>query len=451
MAVRQNVDYGLEIQQVYLEMMLQHSESFARCQSIFNVDLFDKRLQKTAKFIYDYVNDYNAMPKLDTVNAATKSNLRAIEGLVDSDFDWLLNDFETFIRHKGLHKAIIDSSDLLENGEYGAVEDLIKKAVQVGLTKDLGTDYFLDPKTRLLRIKDNNGQQSTGWPALDQILYGGFSSGSLNIFVGGSGTGKSLFLGNLAVNYSLSGKAVLYLTYELSEDIVSMRMDSMISGVPCRNIFKQIDDVDVKVKQIGNKAGSMQVKYLPSGRNVNDIRSYLKEFEIKTSKKIEVLVVDYMDLLMPASKKISAENLFIKDKFVSEELRNLAVEKNLIVISASQGNRSSVNQEEMDHTHISGGLSKIQTADNVFGIYITNEMRENGEYQLQILKTRNSSGTGKKIPMVYNVETLRITDEGGTVADAMFNRKSNDLSETLKRTSSVGQPTGQSKLRSLIN
>jgi replicative DNA helicase len=127
-------------------------------------------------------------------------------------------------------------------------------------------------------------------------------------------------------------------------------------------------------------------------------------------RKVDVLLVDYMDLLMPLSKKISAENLFVKDKYVSEELRNLAVEKNCVFVTAAQLNRGAVEEVEFDHSHISGGLSKIQTADNVFGIFTSRAMRERGRYQIQLMKTRSSSGVGMKIDLDFNVDTLRITD-----------------------------------------
>ena len=161
---------------------------------------------------------------------------------------------------------------------------------------------------------------------------------------------------------------------------------------------------------IGKKSGTFQVKYMPSGKTANDIRAYLKEYEIKMGRKVDVLLVDYMDLLMPLSKKISAENLFVKDKYVSEELRNLAVEKNCIFVTAAQLNRGAVEEVEFDHSHISGGLSKIQTADNVFGIFTSRAMRERGRYQIQLMKTRSSSGVGMKIDLDFNIDTLRITD-----------------------------------------
>jgi len=220
-------------------------------------------------------------------------------------------------------------------------------------------------------------------------------------------------LANLGVNWALAGLNVVYLTLELSEELVSMRVDAMITGFATREIFKNIDDVEMKVKMIGKKSGQFQVKYMPSGKTTNDIRAYLKEYEIKMGRKVDVLLVDYLDLLMPIGKKISAENLFVKDKYVSEELRNLAMEKNCLFVTAAQLNRGAVEEVEFDHSHISGGLSKIQTADNVFGIFTSRAMRERGRYQIQLMKTRSSSGVGMKIDLEFNIDSLRISDVEG--------------------------------------
>src|SRR6056300_82030 len=410
MTTRQNTDYGYDIQKVYLEMFMTDAESFVRCQGVFDPKTFDRRLQEPAKFIKTYVEEHNALPTFDMINAATDGNLKDPGQLQENHYDWLLQEFETFSRHKALEKAILDSADLLEKGEYGPVEDLVKKPVQIGLQKDLGTDYFADPRSRLEAIKDKNGQVSTGWPALDKKLFGGFNRGELNIFAGGSGSGKSLFLANMGVNWCLAGMNVLYLTFELSEALVSMRIDSMTTDIPSRDIFKSIDDVEMKVKMIGKKAGSFQVKYMPTGKNANDLRAYIKEYEIKTGKKLDVILVDYLDLMHPNAVKISAENLFVKDKYVSEELRNLAMELNTVFVTASQLNRSSVEEIEFDHSHISGGISKINTADNLIGIFTSRAMRERGRYQIQLMKTRSSSGVGQKIDLAFDVDTLRITD-----------------------------------------
>ena len=467
MTTRQNTDYGYDIQKVYLEMMMSDAESFVRCQAVFDPGSFDRRLKAPAEFLNNYVMEHNALPTFDMINAATDINLKDPGTLQENHYDWLLAEFETFSKHKALEAAILKSADLLESGEYGACEDLVKQAVQIGLQKDLGTNYFADPRARLEGIKSTNGQVSTGWAAMDKKLFGGFNRGELNIFAGGSGAGKSLFLANIGVNMAEKGLNVVYLTLELAESLVSMRLDSMTTGIPSRDVFKSIDDVEMKVKIIGKKSGAFQVKYMPSGKTANDVRSYIKEYEIKTGKKVDVLLIDYLDLLMPASTKVSAENLYIKDKYVSEELRNLAMELNTVFVTAAQLNRGAVEEIEFDHSHISGGLSKIQTADNVFGIFTSRAMRERGRYQIQLMKTRNSSGVGQKIDLGFDLDTLRIIDidddeqdqatasQGGgasSIVNAL--KRTNTPSETPDEGAPAGKiraETDSTKLRAFIN
>ena len=439
-------NYNYDIQKLYLEMFMSDAETFARCQNIFDPENFDQRLRNTAEFINKYVDDYKVMPEASIVNASVGSDLNPVQ-LPKENYDWLMTEFEQFSRHKGLERAILSSADLLEKGDYGPVEKLIKDAIQISLNKDMGTDYFEDPRGRLTKLKDGNGQISTGWPSIDKKLYGGFNRGELNIFCAGSGGGKSLFLANLGVNWALQGLNVLYLTFELAEGLVSMRLDSMTTGISTREIFKSIDDVELKVKMIGKKSGSIQVKYMPSGKNCNDIRAYLKEYQVKKGYRPDVILIDYLDLMMPLSVKVSPSDLFVKDKYVSEEIRNLAMETQCITVTASQLNRSAVEEIEFDHSHISGGLSKIMTADNVIGIFTSRAMKERGRYQIQFMKTRSSSGVGQKVDLEFNMETLRITDLGEDEQESSFSQQKqanggqSSVYAGLKRTSTVSTTT----------
>jgi hypothetical protein len=140
------------------------------------------------------------------------------------------------------------------------------------------------------------------------------------------------------------------------------------------------------------------------------------------------MCIDYLDLLMPVSAKVSPSDLFVKDKYVSEEIRNLGKELDILMVTASQLNRSAVEEVEFDHSMISGGISKINTADNVFGIFTSRAMRERGKYQLQLMKTRSSSGVGQKIDLDFDVDTLRIVDNGDTASMGHSNSAANIMS-----------------------
>jgi transcriptional regulator with XRE-family HTH domain len=154
-------------------------------------------------------------------------------------------------------------------------------------------------------------------------------------------------------------------------------------------------------------------------------------------------MVDYLDLLMPVSAKVSPNDLFVKDKYVSEELRNLAKELGILMVTASQLNRSAVEEIEFDHSHISGGISKINTADNVFGIFTSRAMKERGKYQIQCMKSRSSTGVGQKIDLEYNIETMRITDLAEDEQYQEFKKRAPSIYESIKAKSQIvpGEPT----------
>jgi len=263
----------------------------------------------------------------------------------------------------------------------------------------------------------------------------------LNIFAGGSGSGKSLFMQNIACNWILAGLNGVYITLELSEELTAMRIDGMLTNTPSRDIFKSIEDIEVKVKMLGKKSGRLQIKYMPAQSNINDVRAYIKELQIRTGRHVDFVMIDYLDLLMPVSAKVSPSDLFVKDKYVSEEIRNFAKELDILLVTASQLNRASVEEVEFDHSHISGGISKINTADNLFGIFTSRSMREHGKYQLQLMKTRSSSGVGQKIELEFDIDSLRIRDLAEDPDYQQFKKQSSSIFASIKGGSNVKPST----------
>ena len=167
--------YDTAIQKLFVEMMLSDPQSYVRVQNIFNPNNFERSLKSAAEFIKEHCEKHTVMPVVEQINAATNNTFSQIPGMTDDHTSWFLEEFEDFTKQKELERAILAAADLLEKGDFGPVEKLIKDAVQISLTKDLGTDYFADPKARLMKIKYNNGQVSTGSNALDQKLFGGFN------------------------------------------------------------------------------------------------------------------------------------------------------------------------------------------------------------------------------------------------------------------------------------
>lgn len=441
-----SLEYTADVQKLFLEMMLQDAQSFVRVMNIYNAENFDRGLKEAANFIAEHSEKYKTMPTRELVQASTGVELKELPDLNEGHYTWFLEEFEKFTKKREIERAILQAADLIEKGEFDPVEKLVRDAIQISLTKDLGTDYWADPKDRIDRYFSSGGQVSTGWPQLDRLLYGGFSRGELNIFAGGSGSGKSLVMLNMALNWLQAGLHGVYITLELSEELCGLRTDAMLTGMSTKDIRKDIDTTTMKVVMTGRKSGTYQIKSLPAQSTINDIRAYLKEYQIKTGRRVDFLMIDYLDLLMPVSTKVSPDNLFVKDKYVSEELRNLAKELKVLMVTASQLNRGAVEEIEFDHSHISGGISKIQTADNVFGIFTSRAMRERGRYQIQCMKSRSSTGVGQKIELEYDMETMRISDAGdpnGENSRSDAAPKSNILAQIKPKSTVVDRETGE--------
>lgn len=407
------IEYSEETQKLLLGFMISNPTAFVRCQNIIDPTYWNDRLRASCRYVLKFSEQYNVLPTSDQIFAETGTRIDKIDDMTQSQYtDWFMDTIENFCRHKAMEQLAYDSPSLIEQGLYGELERRSKENMLITLQKELGTDYFSNPLERLNRMRDRTGMTSTGWKHIDDKLYGGMNRGELTFFAGGPGTGKSLFLQNLALNWVQMGLNVIYITLELSEELVGLRFDAMITSTPTKSIFRNIEDAALKVSMASksNQWGKLQIKMLPqAGTNANAIRAFLKEYEIQTGTRPDAICVDYLDLLHPNNGKVNPSDLFIKDKYTSEELRGVAAEWNILAATASQLNRASVQEQDFDVSHIAGGISKINTADNVLGIYVTTAMKERGEYQIQFLKTRSSSGVGQRIYLKFDSANLRIT------------------------------------------
>ena len=420
-------EFTPEIEELFAQFLFSDPETFVRVKNIISHTYFDDPDQREAvKFMLEYTDKHNSMPTREQVRAVSGVNIDPITDLNGDHVDWFMLNMERFCQQKAAREAVHRSIDLIRENRLGEVVEAIKRASELGIVRDLGTDYFADPEERLRRMRERKNMVSTGWKHVDECLYGGFNRGEITIFAGQSGAGKSIFLQNLALNWAQLGLNVVYLTLELSEELCSMRLDSMTTGYGQKEIMRNMSDVALKVGAFrlgcrgeNGQQGSLQVKQLRSGSTANDIRAYIKEYETQNQRKVDAVLVDYLDLCMPYSVKVSPSDQFIKDKYVSEELRNIAVDHHCLLATASQLNRGSHDEIEFDHSHIAGGISKINTADNVLAIFTTISMKESGRYQIQFMKTRSSAGVGRKVDLKFDPATLRISDLADHEQDAV--------------------------------
>lgn len=406
-----DVEWNVEEQEVLLSYLLGDPNLFARCRSITEPRYFDARLRSTVKYIVEFADQYNTLPHTDQIAARTKVVLNPIPHDEQQD-RWFEDQYQSFCRRKALELVSLDSLDLIEKGEYGEYERRLKEALTVGLPSTLGLDYFADPAARLAAMRDKSNLVSTGWKDLDNVLGGGFLRGGLHLFSGTSGAGKSQLLQNLAINSVTMGLHCIYYSLELGEEYIGLRFDAMITGRTTTEAFREHQETSLLIRQFGRKhTGSLHVSRLSeAGTTAADIRAHIKNYIIKTGNRPDIILVDYLDLLYPMNKRIDPSNLFVKDKYCSEELRALAGDENLVCASATQLNRGAVEAEDFHHGHMSGGISKVMTADTLLGINNSLSHREKGLIELQVMKTRTSNKKDAKITLACDPDSMRITD-----------------------------------------
>lgn len=414
----------LEKQKLAVSCLVESRELMALCSGILKPSYFDPTLKKTVKFVSDYFQQYKDVPKLASVKAETGIALDVVGELSKSDVQFISTELETFCRHRAITEAIINGPTLLQKGDFGEILEVMKSAISVGLQKDIGLDYFADPETRLINTLETQARISTGIKELDDLIGGGMSRQELLMFAANSGGGKSMNMLNVAKNLLEQGYNGVYISLEMSEGVVSKRLDSMITKVGQKELLQEITKVASLINNAKNSGyGRFIVKRMPENRtNVNTIRSYLEQLQQSSGFKPDFICVDYLDI-MGTTHAISLDNLFVKDKYVTEEVRGLGFDFDAMIISASQLGRGAIDAEKLNQAHIQGGISKINTADYVIGIKQDDVMKAAGELMYECLKSRNSDGVGKRALLGWDAVSLVVSSHKRNDSKLVLNKR----------------------------
>lgn len=408
--------FEIEKQHYLLNSLISSHDLIALTIGILKPEYFEPRYRSAAKFILDYANEYRDVPTEELVRVETGVELTKKQ-LSRAEMEHDSKSIETFCRWCAIEKVIMHGANLLgdidtdKDKKFGELDSMMKNAIAVSLQKDLGISYFEDPHRRMEDMAKNAIPIPTGWVGLDDIIGGGINRKELFLFAANSGVGKSIFMANLSVNLMEAGYNVLYISLELADLLVSKRFDAMITGVPYAEHKNRSREIADQVIIKGQSMADLTIKRMrESVTTANDLRAYLKEYELTKGFLPDVLVVDYLDL-MASNRNISVENVFIKDKFIAEEVRSLADEFNMMAISASQLGRQAMETKDHHQGHIQGGISKVNTTDNLVAILQDETNKAAGEFILKGLKTRNSGGVGKTCILKWNQAILRVTEQ----------------------------------------
>jgi len=398
-------------QKLILEYLLSSKDLYARCAGIIKSEFFDVELRQAVKYLEEYYSKYHALPKLDRFKAEFDLDFEE-KKIERDDIAWISEECETFAKQSMVKEAIKSGlKDIAENNYDNLVRNILD-AVKVTLDRDVGVDLYVNTLDLLMQANKAAEYISTGIGELDEKLGGGLVRKQMTLFSANSGVGKSIMMSNIGDNIAANGLHVVYISLELSQEMVITRLASIATGQDTKTWKENIHKISKKIEEIKEAgAGSYVVKRMPNGATANDIRAYLKQYELTYERKPDIIIVDYLDLMNPIGGK---KNLTIseQDKAKSEELYEIGVDYDAHILTASQQNRDGIRQNTPDQAVIAGGFSKINIVDNFISIYMTPTMRLEGVMLLYYLKTRSSSSVGSNSPLKFNRDNLQITDQG---------------------------------------
>lgn len=396
---------------------------------IIEGEYFDPRLSKVINWSKQYFQQYKEPPKFHQVEIETGIKLvEEVQNIVDkAEIDWAATELESICKNKAVESALLKSIKLLDENKHSEIIAGLKTAVSVGLTRDLGiTNVFDDPRQSLKLMLEQNPLISTGWPDVDERIGGGISRGELVLFLANSGGGKSINKLNLGLNLLLQGFNGAYASLEMGQDVVQKRALAMMTGIGTHNLYSEIDLVEQRLLQNAVNRGQLAVKRFPENRtNVGHLKAWLDSLYETNGFKPDFIIVDYIDITGSLSKT-SGDNMFVKDKYVTEEVRSLGYDYNAIMISSSQLGRDAIDAEKLNQAHTQGGMSKINTSDVCIAIQQTDIMKAAGELRYTYLKVRNGDGTGMSTMMSWDPISLRVTSkqQAPAVKQLITSRKS---------------------------
>jgi archaellum biogenesis ATPase FlaH len=295
-----------------------------------------------------------------------------------TDLQFVQEQTLEFCRNQVMKNAIMDSVDLIEVGQYDQIKKLVDEAMKAGSDRDLGHDYIEGIEERL--TKSTRETVKTGWDPIDEVMDGGLGGGELGVVVAPAGIGKTWCLQSMGASAVKNGLNVVHYTLELNQNYVGLRYDTVFSGVTTADIKYYQDDVKKKIDQL---KGTLLIKYFPTkSATVQTLAAHLSQIEIQGTKP-DLVLVDYADILkgMGSEKRHVLENIY-------EDLRGLAGEIECPIWTASQANRSSLEEDVIDATKVAEAYSKVMIADFVVSVSRKVEDKIANTSRFHVIKNR---------------------------------------------------------------
>ena len=410
----------MRLETTILKNLIYNEEYTRKVLPFLSVNYFQEREDKILyEKIAEYINQYNALPTQEALaieldkspikDEEFQNSLKLLESITnendEANISWLLDSTEKFCQDRAIYNAVVESISILdEKGrntrDKGSIPDILSDALSVSFDPHVGHDYFLDADERYKFY--HRIEEKIPWDLefFNRITKGGLSNKTLNIALAGTGVGKSLFMCHVAASCLSQNYNVLYITLEMAEEKIAERVDANLLNISIDDLQKLPKDLyDKKIDKLKQTTkGKLIVKEYPTAAaNVNHFRALLNELNLKKSFVPNIILIDYINICTSSRIKPGSNvNSYTYIKSIAEELRGLAVENAIPILSATQTTRSGFTSTDIGLEDTSESFGLPATADFMFAIISTEQMEELNQIMIKQLKNRYSDPTSNR-------------------------------------------------------
>ena len=422
------------IEQVILSNLIYNEQYVRRVSPFLNESLFhDKNERILYKAVQSFISKYNTPPtkeaviiSLDKNKSINEDEYKTIVSILEelsadesTNFDWLINETEKFCKDKAVYNAIMESIHIIDGKSKDksdtAIPEILSDALAVSFDTHIGHDYIEDAEERYDFYHKKESKVPFDLEFMNKITSGGTPPKTLNIIMAGTGVGKSLFMCHHAANCLVQNLNVLYITCEMAEERIAERIDANLMDITMddlKELPKQIYDKKIKTSTC-NVSGKLIIKEYPTATaNANHFRILIDELALKKKFKPDIVFIDYLNICASSRLKGNGNvNSYTYVKSIAEEIRGLAVEKNIPIFSATQTNRTGFSSSDVSLEDTSESFGLPATADFMIALIATEELDELGQILIKQLKNRyNDTVQNRKFIVGINRAKMKLYD-----------------------------------------
>ena len=405
------------IEQTILRNLLFNRNYYSKVVPFIKPEYFEEHCEKVIyEKIWDFASKYQAQPTPEVldINLQTRKDLsediyqKAIQtikelGEVEVEYQWLLDTTEKWCKDRAIYLALLESIKIADGGDQkvskDAIPSILQEALAVSFDEHVGHDYVENVTERYDYYHLKEEKMPFDLEKFNLITKGGLPNKTLNIALAGTGVGKSLFMCHVAAACLSQGKNVLYITLEMAEEKIAERIDANLLNVNIKDIGSLPESIFTsRIKEIGNRTqGKLIIKEYPTASaHVGHFKALLNELSLKKYFRPDIIFIDYLNICASSRYKGQIVNSYTYVKAIAEELRGLAVEHNLPIVSATQTTRSGFGNSDVDITDTSESFGLPATADFMFALISTEELEQSGRIMVKQLKNRYNDPTFNK-------------------------------------------------------